>query len=104
MARARPLDKTRLDAADFNNGHLPLLGPLPGDWTENIVKWHQLVGLTALLEAAFSSTPQQPIAHLIADEVGVGKTLQAFLFIGMLTLTIEMAEHQQAVPPLLCEC
>jgi len=104
MARARPCDKSLLDAPDFNNSSLPLSGPLLEGWIENVTEWHQAVGLTALLESVFSPVPKRSIAHLIADEVGVGKTLQAFLFIGMLTLAVEMAQQQKALPPLLGEC
>ena len=61
------------------------------------LRWHQLAGVHAVLRRLFSKEPiHEPLGVLIADEVGLGKTLQCTAVVACLT---EFVGRQNANPP-----
>lgn len=66
--------------------------------------WHQLVGVTAMAEHMWGTTPAADIPGMVlADGVGIGKTAQVMAVIA-LTQQVWMAErNQQPRPALLSE-
>lgn len=56
-------------------------------------KWHQLVGIYMLLDAAFDGKPM-----MLMDEVGIGKTMQIFALIAWLGWFHEFYESKKYFP------
>lgn len=65
--------------------------------------WHQLAGVHSVARNIFSQTPRQPhfTGMLIADEVGLGKTLLALSIIGFLNQVFSLQERKLDLPPVL---
>lgn len=69
----------------------------------NELEWHQQVAIAACLPLFFSDSTAAPSGVLLADDVGVGKTLEAFGLIATLTDLIDrvMKDHEHILPPIL---
>lgn len=68
-------------------------------------RWSQFVGLIAILKRLYSKaqdTPAQPCI-LVADEVGVGKTIETILTITYVMAVRFAKEHNIPLPPLFGE-
>lgn len=91
MAKALPSDKAKLFDSKFDHPWLPQIGPIPDEWEENQADWHQTAGLIAMLSHFLNTDGTQQPGLLLADEVGVGKTLQAILLIAAITHGIDFA-------------
>jgi TATA-binding protein-associated factor len=69
------------------------------------LQWHQLAGSHAVLRRVFSATPDP--AHctgmLLADDVGLGKTIQAATVMAVLSELSVQRERGLAIPPLIRE-
>ena len=75
------------------------------------LRWHQLAGVHAVLRRVFAAEPTPgDLGMLIADEVGLGKTLQSLAIVATLTeyigrqsLTVLPGSHNPSstLPPLL---
>lgn len=79
-------------------------GPIPEDWEEVQADWHQLVGAITLIEHFFHKQATRAPGMLLADEVGVGKTLQAVVFAAFLTWAVDTAaEGKLSSIPILSE-
>ena len=73
------------------------------------LRWHQLAGVHAVFRRLFSKEPTpEHLGVLIADEVGLGKTLQSLAIVATLTEYVgrqSLAEQPdnipQTIPPLL---
>lgn len=56
-----------------------------GEFTAINLRWHQLAGIHAVLRRLFFTTAtSEPSGVLIADEVGLGKTLQSLAIVATL--------------------
>jgi SNF2 family DNA or RNA helicase len=70
----------------------------PGDATKPgaAPKWHQIAGVHAILNGAFTSDLKQSARPtLLCDDVGLGKTLQ---IIGAISMIAHMREQQEQRP------
>jgi hypothetical protein len=75
------------------------------EFTPNQLRWHQLAGVHAVLRRLLSQEPSRtPCGMLVADEVGLGKTIQSLAILAWLT---ECAGRQSkkgsSLPPILCK-
>lgn len=64
-----------------------------------VPKWHQLVGISKMLDNFFSSKPT-----LLMDDVGLGKTLQVVGFFAMLALYRDHHEKNGYFPGKFSKC
>ena len=73
-------------------------------FTPNELRWHQLAGVHAVLRRLLSQEPSSmPSGFLIADEVGLGKTIQALAILAWLTECVgrQSKEGDSSLPPML---
>jgi len=76
------------------------------EFTPNALRWHQLAGVHAILRRFMSEEPSHARPGiLIADEVGLGKTLQSLATIAWLTECAgrQSNEGGSPLPPFLSE-
>jgi hypothetical protein len=70
----------------------------------NELRWHQLAGVHAILRRLLSEKPSRARPGiLVADEVGLGKTLQSLAAIAWLTECVGRQSHEggSPLPPIL---
>ena len=71
----------------------------------NELEWHQQLTIAAALPLFFLNKAQTLRGVLLANDVGVGKTLEAFGLIATLTDLIDhvVKDHEAILPPILCK-
>lgn len=69
----------------------------------NNLEWHQLVAIAVCLTLFFSKTSQKQPGVLLADDVGVGKTLEVFGTIAAITDLVDRCDkdHMTTLPSIL---
>jgi TATA-binding protein-associated factor len=68
------------------------------------LRWHQLAGTHAILRRIFSREPNSGLSGiLVADEVGLGKTLQALAVLAWLTECVGRQSTSRQMPHILCK-
>ncbi|TFK60078.1 hypothetical protein BDN72DRAFT_905285 [Pluteus cervinus] len=70
------------------------------DLIPNCLLWHQLVGVTAMVNHAFAAEEKSTSGFLLADGVGVGKTTQVMAFIAFLQIAYRA---NLRVPPIIMD-
>jgi hypothetical protein len=66
------------------------------------LRWHQLAGVHAILRRMLSPEPSHVSPGiLIADEVGLGKTLQSLAIVAWLTESAGRTSRNSTLPPIL---
>ncbi|KAF5347355.1 hypothetical protein D9756_010004 [Leucocoprinus leucothites] len=65
--------------------------------------WHQLAGIHSIIRSIFTTkaTEEHTTGVLIADEVGLGKTIQSVSVMGLLALIAVAIENQKSPPPII---
>lgn len=71
----------------------------------NALHWHQLSGIHAVLRKLFTETssPDNPLGILLADEVGLGKTALAISIIAFFSHVHWLIKKTKALPPIISE-
>jgi hypothetical protein len=105
MAKFRPTDPLVLRDPNYTAPKLPSdpESAVPDEHVLNELEWHQQVAIAACLPLFFSDSANTPPGVLLADDVGVGKTLEAFGLIATLTDLIDRVKknHEEILPPIL---
>jgi hypothetical protein len=72
--------------------------------TRNELHWHQLSGVHGILRRLLSKSPSRARpGFLVADEVGLGKTLQSLAILAWLTECVGRQKAGIPLPPILSE-
>lgn len=77
--------------------------PAPTGHVKNQLEWHQLAAIASMLQHYFQPDDRLPSGMLIADDVGVGKTLENY---GLIASTVDILDRVlagRAVPQIISE-
>lgn len=101
MAPIRPIHLERLQEPGFVLPQWLPTDPVPEGFVQNVLEWHQIVGVCSLLVNFFKAEEGPALGMLVADDVGVGKTLTNYAFMAMVTHITDLAAAKQPLPPIL---
>jgi hypothetical protein len=101
MAQYRPIDLESLLKPTYTPPAHD--ASMPADHLENTLEWHQIVAITSLLQHYFQPDDQHPSGMLVADDVGVGKTLENYGLIASVVDILDCAAAGKPLPPIISE-
>lgn len=101
MAQIRPTDPHLISEPGYV---LPLHSPnspVPAGYVLNELQWHQMSAIATMLLHFFQPKAARTSGMLIADDVGVGKTLENYGMIATVTDVLDRAIAGKPLPPIL---
>ena len=69
----------------------------------NQPEWHQMAAIASMLQHYFQPDDRHPSGMLIADDVGVGKTIENYGLIVSVVDILDWVAAGRAVPPIIGE-
>jgi hypothetical protein len=104
MAQYQPNDLGSLNEPGYT---LPSFTPgntvAPAGHIMNQLEWHQMAAIASMLQHYFQPDDRHPSGMLIADDVGVGKTLENYGLIASVVDILDQVAAGRAVPPIIGE-
>ena len=77
--------------------------PAPSGHVRNQLEWHQMAAIASMLQHYFQPDDRHPSGMLIADDVGVGKTLENYGLVASAVNILAQAMAGRAIPPIISE-
>ena len=77
--------------------------PAPAGHVKNQLEWHQMAAIASMLQHYFQPDDCHPSGMLIADDVGVEKTLENYGLIASVVDILDRAIAGRAAPPIISE-
>jgi hypothetical protein len=103
MAHCRPDDLSLLLDRNYTLPQLKPDSPIPANHVRNELEWHQMCAIASLLHHFFQPTAHCVSGMLIANDVGVGKTLENYGSIAALVDILDCVMAGNSLPELLGE-